>query len=338
MSHILSDSEWRFFFERVTASAPSRTGYYNRNYFSLLGDQRVVLRVPLMEVDDMDLRVWPEPTILAVAHEAGLLVPQVLHASASPAFAVVTFIDGQRLDEICPDGLTVPRRVVSDVVHVIASLHRVSRQRLPALPPQWPADGDTVGFAGLLVARTQAVYDAYRDEFEGLFRRFGVPTDPLAWVRDRIDRLSPRPFRFLHSDLHRKNLMIQSDATWVLDWEQALWGDPVYEIATHCHKMGYLPGEQELVRVLLGEVLSPKSLEGVEKDLPVLIAHERCKSIIVDCVRYAKRIRVDGVSEAACRALSERFSRKLLATRDLWGNPQLPSQDVLALFLNDRQG
>ncbi|MGW4243281.1 phosphotransferase [Nocardia sp. NPDC004722] len=28
-----------------------------------------------------------------------------------------------------------------------------------------------------------------------------------------------------------------------LDWELALYGEPVYDVATHLHKMGYQPDE-----------------------------------------------------------------------------------------------
>jgi thiamine kinase-like enzyme len=53
--------------------------------------------------------------------------------------------------------------------------------------------------------------------------------------RGRDADLTPRPFRLVHADVHRKN---------ILDGELALLGDPVYDLAVHLHEMGYLPEEE----------------------------------------------------------------------------------------------
>lgn len=57
--------------------------------------------------------------------------------------------------------------------------------------------------------------------------------------------LTPRPFTCVHADVHRRNMIVGNGTTTFLDWELALWGDPVYDLGVHIHKMGYLPEETD---------------------------------------------------------------------------------------------
>jgi aminoglycoside phosphotransferase (APT) family kinase protein len=58
-------------------------------------------------------------------------------------------------------------------------------------------------------------------------------------------RLTSRPFVCVHADVHRKNMIVDEGVSTFLDWELALWGDPVYDLAVHIHKIAYLPEEHE---------------------------------------------------------------------------------------------
>ena len=43
-------------------------------------------------------------------------------------------------------------------------------------------------------------------------------------------------------------MILARGRTYFLDWELALWGDPVYDLAVHLHKMGYSPQEYAAVQ------------------------------------------------------------------------------------------
>ncbi|MFJ9366440.1 phosphotransferase family protein [Nocardia sp. NPDC101769] len=67
---------------------------------------------------------------------------------------------------------------------------------------------------------------------------------PVATIETGWRTLESRPFRLVHADVHRKNMIIRDGQEVVfLDWELALYGDPVYDVAPHLHKMGYQPDE-----------------------------------------------------------------------------------------------
>ncbi|MGH3672920.1 MAG: hypothetical protein ACRDSH_20185, partial [Pseudonocardiaceae bacterium] len=63
------------------------------------------------------------------------------------------------------------------------------------------------------------MYATYRDHYGARYQAFGFLVD---WPT-----LTRRPLACVHSGIHRKNIIIK---VWA-DWELALWGDPLYDLA-----------------------------------------------------------------------------------------------------------
>ena len=110
----------------------------------------------------------------------------------------------------------MPGHVISDIAEAFGQLCTIPRGRIPALPADWPADGKTAAFARRLSAVTEGVYARFRPEFGELFASLGIPADPLEFVA-RWTTLHPRPFRLLHADIHRKNMILAHGRTYFLD-------------------------------------------------------------------------------------------------------------------------
>ncbi|MFF0635945.1 phosphotransferase family protein [Nocardia sp. NPDC004151] len=71
-----------------------------------------------------------------------------------------------------------------------------------------------------------------------------MPDDPFTTIEAGWRTLESRPFRLIHADTHRKNMIIRDGRQVVfLDWELGLDCDPGYDVASHLHKMGYQPDE-----------------------------------------------------------------------------------------------
>ena len=83
-------------------------------------------------------------------------------------------------------------------------------------------------------------------------------------------------------------MIVKDGESYFLDWELALWGDPVYDLAVHFHKMGYTSAERNHVLQLWQAALSRECIEGWEYDLDTYLAHEQIKSAIVDTVRCSQ--------------------------------------------------
>ncbi|MER6914648.1 aminoglycoside phosphotransferase family protein [Streptomyces sp. NPDC000594] len=310
---------WLALYERALRSDESAAGYYNRNVGLPTDEGKVNVRIPLEAADTMDVRLWREEDVLACTGPYVDQAPGLRHASPDPRFQVQHFVEGRVLNDFSPRGSAVPAHVIGDVVTLMDQLVRIPREKVPALPADWPESGDGAGFGRRLAALTQSVHDLYRDTYATVFDAFGIPAEPLAVVEPRWSTLASRPFTLLHSDLHRKNMIVSAGSTWFLDWELALWGDPLYEIAVHFHKMDY-PDEQyaETLRQWR-ERLPSACTAGPAADLDLYLAHERIKSAIVDTVRYSKQLA--GADAAERDFLTGRLARKLNLARAVWGSP-----------------
>ncbi|GAB3141378.1 aminoglycoside phosphotransferase family protein [Microbispora hainanensis] len=295
------------------------SGFYNDNVRIDTAGGPVIVRIPLAGADSMDLRIWPEQEVLAAlaAHHV-THVPRLLHTSRHPAFQVHEYIPGEVVDDIAPRGVRLPPVVPHDVVDLFAQLATVPRDKLPALPTDWPVDGDTPAFASRLSRVTEGVYATFRQRFGALFTALGVPDEPLVPVLTRWDNLTLRPFVLVHADVHRKNMILSNGRVVFLDWELALWGDPVYELAVHLHKMSYLDDERSAVLGRWANVMPPTLLRGWEADLETYLAHERVKSAIVDTVRYSQLLTGASFNADDEHHLIGKLAQKLNAAGEIW--------------------
>ena len=330
------DPRWNELYARITRSTEATpvAGYYNLNYVEVVNGSHVVLRVPIANADAMDLRLLPEHVVLQRARDAGLRVPRILGVSTDPPFQVHEFVPGVRLDELAPRGTSMPQALLTDVANFFDILWRAPHDEL-SMPSHWPASGDTSGLFDRLVGHVQDVYDATRGEYGALFHAIGVPPEPLTEVRARKSTLSPRQFALIHCDVHRKNCVVNEQTLWYLDWELALIGDPVYDLAVHLHKMTYPPDDEESLLMALAARSDTSLGDGWEPDLAIYRWFERLKSVLVDTVRYSQQVRDPRTLPTLRHTLIDKWRGKLLATQQFWGN-RVPDESEAEALLTER--
>lgn len=279
-------------YEKARAHEGSLVGFYHHNVRIDTDRGPVLVRTPGPDAEPMDLTLWSEAAVLEAIRPHVSRAPRLLHSHSDPDFQIHEFVEGRLVDDLCPDGASrLPTAVVEGVERFFDELLRVPDTVLPPVPADWPANGDTTGFALLLLDGVRGIRARADAAVEGLYRDLGVPADPCRLLAGRAAELSGRPFRLLHGDIHRKNMILTEDAGVVfLDWELALWGDPVYDLADHLHKTGYTPDDRD--RVLAGwERVAPVDcLVGLREDVAYYTAYERMKSTVVDTVRWGRRI------------------------------------------------
>ncbi|GGU87831.1 hypothetical protein GCM10010211_62570 [Streptomyces albospinus] len=316
-------------YEEARRRDDGHAGYYNRNVRVGSGDGPVMVRIPTPGAESMDLTVWSEPQLLEAIRPYVGAAPQLLHAQAEPPFQIHEFIAGRSLDEVCPVGTALPGRVLDDIGELFGQLLRVPSGKLPATPAGWPGDGDTAGFAAALLALVRTIRAAGDPPTLRLYAELGVPDDPCGLLERRAGALRARPFRLLHADLHRGNMITDDRRTVFLDWELALWGDPVYDLADHLHKMSYLPGEDARVRALWERAAPAECRPGWLNGLGFYLGYERMKSAVVDTVRWARRIAAATTPEVR-RSLAGELAAKYTAARPYW-EPVAPVPTVDAV-------
>ena len=323
-------------YREALARTDSSSGFYNYNVKLATPTGPVIVRIPIRGTDIMDLAIWPEASVLRAIHGTVTNVPVLLHAHDSPPFQVHGFIDGELLDSSAPRGVPVPGHVIEDVAEVFGQLCRIPRERVPPLPVDWPTDEETANFARRLSAVTAAVYARFRPEFGELFTGLGIPADPLAPILARWPSLHRRQFRLLHTDIHRKNMILADGWTYFLDWELALWGDPVYDLAVHLHKMGYSPQEYAAMQDAWLAAVPSSAAARWGPDLDTYLSHERVKSAIVDTVRYTKIITSGSASPEREAELAGKLAGKLNAATTAGGTwaarSPLDEEEVITLI------
>ena len=310
-------------YEVALASAERMAGFYHQNMRVQTSAGPIVVRVPIIAADRMDLVIWPEDGVLRSLNTYVNQVPRLRGVSDEPAYLLIDWINGDLLDELAPKGSRIPAHVIRDIGEFFFQLGTIPSGQLPPLPWDWPANGDTAAFAHRLSDITVGVRARFLGEFGELFKALGFPADPLEPVLERWASLSSRPFRLLHTDIHRKNMIVDAGATYFLDWELALWGDPVYDLAVHLHKMAYQPDESDAAQAAWRAAVPAEAAVDWQTDLDTYLAHERVKSAVVDTVRYAKLIATGAESPDAETALIDKLVTKLQAAHAVWrtGHP-----------------
>jgi aminoglycoside phosphotransferase (APT) family kinase protein len=285
-------------------------GFHNRNYvldlsagvaehFRVEARTPVKVRFPLEGSLKVVERVWPdEGVVLDALHRAAGVENTPRHFAGYDGYAVHEYIPGQALADICGPGKPVDLYRVDQIVGQLASFTKVPATDLPPLPANWVADGDSRGF---LRARADFAEHEVRSpnwaDCARIFAALEVPANALRWFRDRIPEMRSRPFGLLHADLHRHNLIVRSDnGLTIVDWELAMFGDPLYDLAIHLVRMRY-PADQRAEVIerwrLAVQRVRPEAANGLERDLPVYVAYERAQSLFADTLRVAQSLRAD---------------------------------------------
>ncbi|MCM3883889.1 phosphotransferase [Frankia sp. R82] len=318
---LLDGQVWRpeELYQQAVGHPEAAAGFYNRNVRVGTVGADVIVRIPIAGSDLMDLRIWPEADVLRAIRGTVAHAPRLLYASTQPRYQIAEFLPGELLDHTSPRGTRVAEHVLFDVSDLFGQLGAIPPDRLPPAPPDWPADGRTADFARRLSAVTAGVQARFRPEFGALYTAFGIPDNALRDIENRWETLQPRPFRLLHTDIHRKNIITSDERAFFLDWELALWGDPVYDLAVHLHKMGYEPDEAATVTAGWARAVTGPAAVGWQPDLGTYLAHERVKSAIVDTVRYAKLLADGNLAAEAAEALLDKLIGKLTAAHTVFG-------------------
>jgi len=338
----------------------STGGYHHRNYRHRLSEEQaaalalppgssVLLRDRRSGMPELVQRTWPQESStlgrLAAVRDRldggwGVDVPRVLWQDDSGA-AVLLYVEGPTLDRLSPAGQPVPPAQLGQIGGFFAQLSRPARSDVPPLPAGWPDDGDSTGFLRARVAwAARRLSAANWAAYGGLLAELGVAEDAMERFGARTPELARRPFGLLHTDVHRRNIVVEPGGRLrFIDWEHAMFGDPLYDLATHLCRMRYPAAQQrELIaqwREAVARVRSgpgPGPEHGLERDLPVYLAYERAQSVYPDVIRAVTSL--GAVPEpATLHQAVLRVEAVLEAAAEPLRLPQIPARDVIGKLL-----
>ncbi len=231
------------------------------------------------------------------------------------------FIEGETLGALHASGTAVPDEQFEQILTLFRQLVAVRPRTLLVKRRCEGRDrareSDSAGFLDRLICFTEdRVYGKNLPEYGDLFADLHLDHDSFKHLRKHVSGLSERPFCLLHADLHRENLVVDRERRlWAIDWELAMFGDPLYDLATHLYLMRY-PREQERRMTerwcALVEDVRPGSSRGWGEDLPKLLDYKKAQSVFTDVIRTSQALRLAPTADRpAYRALLHRASRAL---------------------------
>lgn len=275
-------------------------------------------------------RAWPrEADVLAVVSRHLTEVPRCLVDFGTDAMH--EYRSGECLADLAPYGRPVSEAVMLDLAAFFARTAGVPGAELPPLPADWPVSGDSTGFLHRLAAWTELhVRRPHEARYGPLFDALGIPRDAMTEFGRRRPPLTSRPFCLLHTDVHRANVIVDGAGICVIDWELALYGDPLHDLATHLVRMEYDADERERMVKLWADAMSAAGLAaltaGLEADLPVYVDFEHAQSVHPDVMRAVLTLPPDP-ADADFAAAAWRVCRSLRRAAEPLGLPEVPDED-----------
>jgi hypothetical protein len=334
-------------------------GYHNQNvridlepaYAKLFGCSTVKLRMRL-DAPLLVQRVWPdESELLDRMAKEGLgdrpgdqpvEIPRVIYSGGWRG-ALHSYPEGVPLATVSPAGRAVSGQHLRIIMRFIGRLSAMGRTPVPQLPDHWPRDGDSDRFLRDRVEFAAAsLAGANEPEYGGLLSRLGIHAGAMEGFGERLPALRSRPFALLHTDLHRHNILVGADGRLaVIDWEHAMFGDPLYELATHMARMRYPAGQIPDVLACWRQAMSDAGCQdataAMNQDLPHYVGYERAQSVYPDVMRAA-RAYTDSRDDDTLRRVSAVVVETLERARDPLLLPRVPDAQEVAEALRDFVG
>jgi aminoglycoside phosphotransferase (APT) family kinase protein len=285
------------------------------------GDVLAKFRTPLQAVEVVP-RIWRRESELLRALDGRVRhVPRCLADFGE--WSLHEYLPGPTLAEAAPEGQRIGPDRVAALAGFFAELAGVPERDLPPLPADWPDDGDSESFLGWLARfAEQQVHQANRPRFGMLFDAVGIPRDAVERFVNTLPTSAQRPFALLHTDVHRANVLVlpgpDGEHLAVIDWELALYGDPLHDLATHLVRMDYDKDERELMIELWTHAMRRtghgEMTADLDRGLRAYRDFEYVQSVYPDVMRAALYL----PEHPGERELSEAAGRVCRALRRAW--------------------
>jgi aminoglycoside phosphotransferase (APT) family kinase protein len=312
---------------------PALSGFYNMNYRLDTEEGPLLFRFPKPSEPQMDPRPMREIDVMRLTEGKGLPVPRLIYVAPGNDFYVEEFIPGALVDKKYPPGSAMPVPLIDDIAAFYGSMARLNA--VPggaALPHDWPRSGPMHLFFDRIMETVRGIYARYSQSHGPMYESLNVPKDPFTSFAIRAKTLSDRPWRLIHTDLHRGNMIEAASGLCAIDWELAVWGDLLYCVAAHIHRTRYFPAEAAGVAARIRATLPPEFQRNFDEDLRFYLDYEALKSVIGDTARFPALINRPDVPRQQSYELCVYFSDNLNRIAPLIGTKPAKPEQVMEWF------
>ncbi len=320
---LISQKNWCEIFEiQEYLNTNKLAGYYNHNYMIESNGQMYILRIPIRNAESMDLRLIPESMVLRYLEKESFLAPRMIYENEEEMFFIHKYIEGKTFSHTYPENTSFPDWIPVNIANQMKKLHRLKPQNFVPYCNHIAKSPNSSGFFQYLIMMVEDIYEKFKKPYAVHFKKLQFPKDPFKVVKINSLRLKPRQFTLCHCDIHKKNLIISEENKnnlVILDWELALVADSFYDIATHFHKMGYIPSQEQLfLEHYLGQNREATFFRDSWDQIQIYLQLERVKSAIVDIVRMSQKFKEES-SEKKKKFLAGQYQNILRKAWGIWG-------------------
>ncbi len=285
----------------------SLTGYNNDNYLLDTGIGQIMIRIPVITKHETDIQMLSEGRVLRFLQNYDLNIPQVLFFDEKNRVLLEEYIDGDTLDTKYSVETEIPETVLSEIAGLMGKLHSINIS-------EFPDPIDTVTFS--VRSFYEFVHNQIKETCGNLYTKASDLYGAMNIKKEDLDAfflisptvLNERQPCLCHCDVHRKNLLLdKKKQLWLLDWELALIGDPLYDLAIHFQKMRYSDEEKIMYLKYYGEVHEIDDSHTTMDQIEIYRLMEAVKYAMVDIqhvIAQAREGRIDNT-------MIKRYYRKL---------------------------
>lgn len=289
-----------------------------------------------------DARCFPEDELLRKLWGQVPRIPAVSAYELDGGWVhFAAFIEGTTLDRLPEGGGRVAERFMRQIEQLFAALAGADIGSLAAddplncgIPQSEGCTNSTAFLRGLVHFSAVHAYGDQRKAVGDLLSEFGACGDAWDELERDLPQLTARTPQLLHGDLHRKNFVVdRRGGLWTIDWELALHGDPLYDLATHLHLMRYLPDQERDMIRRWKRAVGESASRGAEEDLAPYLAYKRLQSVYTDIMRGSVRL-CEEPGPKRLRAVTVTVRRALVAAQEPLRMAKIPTTEEVEAALS----
>ena len=329
-----TDNDWLELAETAKKQQPL-SGFYNENYRLDVDGVPLLFRFRKQDEPLMDPQPMDECDILNFLSTTILPVPKLIYTNPALKFHVQEFIEGMLLEKAYPPGERIPEAMQKNIAYFYAQMAELDISVANILSPDWPReDANPTLFFEKLLETSRAIHSGYQETHGRHYDFLNIPKRHFELFQERAKSLTPRPMRLMHADLHRGNIIVNTDnaSLTVIDWELALYGDLLYCIAAHLHRSRYFKSEREILADDIGAALPPAFQKNYIEDLRFYLDYEALKSILTDTVRFPDLVKKKSVSKIEMYELCVYYTDNLNRLAGVLGTKTAKPEKALQWF------
>ncbi len=287
-------------------------GFYNKNYRLVYETKGFLFRFPKNDEKQFDPRPFYEVDVYEAIKPYGFPTPALYHAAPDRSFQVHEYVEGALVDEIYPPGQNLPEDHIDQMTAFYARLANADIDISKIIAPEWPQKGPPLTFFEKLLEHAWIIYRNHQETHKDIYDFLKIPSDPFSHFLIRAGSLSRRPWRLIHANIHRGNMIEKENGQIIIiDWELALYGDLLYCIAAYLHRSRFDADEKEKIAKKIYKALPESFQNNFMKDLSFYLDYEALNSVITDTVRIPDIYKKGDVSEEILIELSGYYADNL---------------------------